>query len=54
MSGFGMIVEDPMYDEDGVLVDEDADWEDMAVDEFEAMEYARELESFDPFETVNS
>ncbi len=53
MSRFGMITEDPFYDEDGVLVDEDADWED-AISDHEARELAQELESFDPFETVNS
>ena len=26
---FGMITEDPFYDEDGVLIDEDADWADV-------------------------
>ena len=32
MDRFGMITEDPFYDEDGVLIDEDSDegdWEDM-------------------------
>ena len=43
MSKFWMVTEDPDYDEDGQLVDE-----------FEALEYAEELENFDPFETVNS
>ena len=47
MSRFGMIVEDPTYDEDGVLVDEDwdtdeGDWQDDVRDEF------------DPYATVNS
>jgi len=51
---YGMIVEDPFYDEDGVLIDEDTDWADMAVDQFEAQLYAQELENFDPFETINS
>ena len=27
-SKFWMTTEDPFYDEDGVLIDEDADWED--------------------------
>lgn len=54
MSRFGMVVEDPYYDEDGVLIDEDADWADIAVDEFEAREYAQELQNFNPFDTVNS
>ena len=25
---YGMIVEDPFYDEDGVLIDEDSEWEE--------------------------
>lgn len=48
MSKFWMTVEDPDYDEDGILIDE------AAIDEYEELEYARELENFDPFETVNS
>jgi hypothetical protein len=28
MSSFGMTIEDPFYDEDGVLVDEDVEWND--------------------------
>lgn len=38
------LVEDPMYDDDGILVDEDADFEDIEVPE----------ESYDPHNTVNS
>ena len=41
-----MLFEDPMYDEDGVIVDEDADWEDIdtgPIGEF-----------FSPYATVNS
>lgn len=41
MSRFGMIVEDPFYDEDGVLIDEDADWEDL--DEYISGEASRDL-----------
>ena len=49
MSGF-MIYEDPMYDEDGVLVDEDFDDE-----EFEdPTDFVTELERYNPFNTVNS
>lgn len=48
MSGFGMIVEDPFYDEDGQLIDEDAVWEDI-----EDLIDGGEI-SFDPFDTVNS
>ncbi len=54
--GFGMLTEDPMYDEDGVLVDEDADWED-AVDPGDLV-YNEDLgewvETYDPSDTVNS
>jgi hypothetical protein len=53
MSKFWMTVEDPDYDEDGILIDEDAEFEDL-VDEYEAELYSQELENFDPFETVNS
>ena len=48
MSRFGMITEDPFYDEDGVLVDEDADWEDIE-DLIEQGDV-----SYDPHDTVNS
>lgn len=51
---FHKMIEDPMYDEDGNCVDEDFDWEDAAIQEFEDLEYAAELENFDPFDTVNS
>lgn len=48
MSRFGMIVEDPFYDEDGQLIDEDADWEDIEqLIETDAV-------SYDPRDTVNS
>lgn len=45
---YGMIVEDPFYDEDGVLIDEDADWEDIE-DLIEQGDV-----SYDPHDTVNS
>ncbi len=45
---FGMIYEDPMYDEDGVLVDEDFD------PEVSEQVFARIVEDLSPFETVNS
>ncbi len=48
MSRFGMIVEDPFYDEDGVLIDEDAEWEDL--DKF----IDGKDESYDPYGTINS
>ncbi len=40
--------EDPMYDEDGQCVDEDADWEDVE-DLIEVGDI-----SYDPHDTVNS
>ncbi len=49
--GFGMLIEDPFYDEDGVLIDEDADWEEIE-ELFEAD--AANAVSYDPHDTVNS
>ncbi len=55
---FGMLYEDPFYDEDGVLIDEDADIEtdidpgDLVYDE-NLGEWV-DSGSYDPFETVNS
>ncbi len=50
MNKFWQLNEDPMYDEDGVLVDEDADWEDA-----EEIVNPEELGvTFDPYDTVNS
>ncbi len=46
MSKFWMVTEDPFYDEDVILIDEDAEWEDSEVPSFD--------ESFDPHETINS
>ncbi len=49
--------EDPFYDEDGVLVDEDADWEDVKE---EVKEVSREkpeacyIMDCDPYSTINS
>lgn len=48
MSRFGMIVEDPFYDDDGQLIDEDADWEDV---QEETQEVAV---SYSPYDTLNS
>jgi len=42
---FGMVFEDPMYDEDGNCVDEDFDFDDVA---------EVPQEEFDPNNTVNS
>ena len=55
---FGMLFEDPFYDEDGVLIDEDADIEtdidpgDLVYDE-DLGEWVEPI-SYDPYETVNS
>ena len=57
MSKFWQVNEDPFYDEDGQLVDEDADWEDAAVEQDPAASravFARIVEELSPFETVNS
>ena len=48
MSRFGMIVEDPFYDDDGQLIDEDADWEEIQ-DETQEVEV-----SYSPYDTLNS
>lgn len=39
--------EDPTYDDDGVLIDEDADWEDTEID----IDLDDDLS---PYETINS
>jgi hypothetical protein len=44
MSKFWITVEDPNYDEDGSLVEEDAEWEEVEVPD----------EAYDPYDTVNS
>ena len=57
--GFGMLTEDPMYDEDGVLVDEDASWEDIK-QLTEETSVSREkpeacyVMDCDPYSTINS
>jgi len=43
-----MIVEDPFYDDDGQLIDEDADWEEIQ-DETQEVEV-----SYSPYDTLNS
>lgn len=48
MRDFWMVTEDPMYDEDGVLVDEDFD------EEVSEQVFDRIVEELSPFETVNS
>lgn len=47
MNRFGMVFEDPTYDEDGNCVDEDFEWED-------AKELQDQLDNYDPYDTVNS
>ena len=57
MSKFWMLTEDPMYDDDGVLVDEDADWEeflDKIPEELDAALGIKKSEEFSPYVTVNS
>ncbi len=51
MSKFWQVNEDPMYDEDGVLVDEDYD-EEQGARVFDHM--VKSIEDLSPFETVNS
>lgn len=49
--------EDPFYDDDGVLIDEDADWEDIkqTVDEVVSEKpEACYIMDCDPFSTINS
>lgn len=48
MNKFGMVFEDPMYDEDGVLVDEDYD-EEQGERVFQSI-----VEELSPHNTVNS
>lgn len=52
MSRFGMIIEDPSYDEDGVLIDEDANWVD--IDDSELDELGIDKDNFSPHNTINS
>lgn len=58
--GFGILTEDPMYDEDGVLVDEDfdnADWEDTKVQvdiNLDEPVEACYIMDCDPYSTINS
>ena len=57
--GFGMLTEDPFYDEDGVLIDEDADWEDIQKLATETEVSSEKPEACyimdcDPYSTINS
>jgi len=52
-----MLFEDPFYDEDGVLIDEDADWQDIKEVVEEATSDKSEacyIMDYDPFSTINS
>lgn len=58
MSRFKMTTEDPFYDDDGVLIDEDADWEDIKAEisediKREAPEACYVMDC-DPYSTINS
>ncbi len=49
--------EDPFYDEDGVLIDEDADWEDIKQTVEEVTSEKPEacyIMDCDPYSTINS
>jgi hypothetical protein len=53
MSYYGMVTEDPTYDEDGVMIDEDADWDD--INELEdPTDFIAALEIYHPSNTINS
>ena len=52
MSYFKMF-EDPMYDDDGQLIDEDAEWEKIPFP-FSDMDPRVNPNDFDPFATINS
>ena len=55
--GFGILTEDPWYDEDGVLVDEDADWEDEDGCGGDLLYVIPELvpkDELSPYSTINS
>ena len=49
MNRYGQVFEDPSYDEDGVLADDEQDWQDVEYDE--DFDIAEDLS---PFITVNS
>lgn len=52
MSRFAKINEDPMYDDDGNCVDEDAEWAD--IDAAELEELGIDSDNFSPHNTINS
>ena len=47
---FAKMVEDPFYDDDGVLIDEDFDITELE----DPVDFMSAIESFNPFETINS
>jgi hypothetical protein len=52
-----MTIEDPFYDEDGVLIDEDANIDELDTDEYidpNEWDIAFPPVSYNPFDTVNS
>ncbi len=57
MSRFWMTTEDPFYDEDGVLIDEDASWADIKQEVEEITSEKPEacyIMDCDPYSTINS
>jgi hypothetical protein len=57
MASFGMTIEDPFYDEDGVLIDEDSALTELDTDEYidpNEWDIAFPPVSYNPFDTVNS
>lgn len=53
--GYKPLVEDPFYDEDGVLADEDYDWQDIeTIDPAEWDAAFPQQENYDPYATINS
>ena len=50
--GFVKLNEDPSYDEDGVLIDVDAEWENMPFP-FSDMDPRVNPNDYDPFATIN-
>lgn len=55
MTIFSKMIEDPMYDEDGVMIDEDAEWEDLEdVSEWLDKELKEYDATYSPYDTINS
>ena len=53
--GYGRLIEDPFYDDDGVLVDKDYDWQDIeTIDPAEWDAAFPQPENYDPYATINS